>query len=100
MPTLTDAQAESLSDAVVLLLGVGDDPAVRDQAKSAVYLMVNFVRAYTRGAGQLEDHVHSRQRRSRLRRLRRARLSRPGRAGAGRMKSALGYRLSRGPWPL
>lgn len=48
---LTVAQIESLSSSVILLMGVSDDPAVRDQAKSVVYLVVNLARAYTRGQG-------------------------------------------------
>lgn len=54
MPLSTD-QLESLSDAVILLMGVGDDPQVRDQAKSAVYLVTTLARGYTRGKGFGEE---------------------------------------------
>jgi len=51
---LTDAQVKALADDVVILLGVGDDPAVYDQAKSAVYLVTTLARGYTRGVGFAE----------------------------------------------
>src|SRR5437016_14506250 len=54
MPLSTD-QLGSLADAVVLLMGVGDDAAVKDQAKSAVYLVTTLARGYTRGAGFGEE---------------------------------------------
>lgn len=51
MPVLTTDQYDALADAVVLLLGVGDDPAVRDQAKSAAYIVTQLAYGYTRSKG-------------------------------------------------
>lgn len=56
MPLTTD-EYDALADAVVLLLGLGDDAQVRDQAKSCAWLMANFVRSYTRGNGFIGDTV-------------------------------------------
>ena len=54
---LTVEQYDALADAVLLLLGLGDDPAAKDQAKSAAYLVAELVRSYTRGEGFDADGV-------------------------------------------
>jgi hypothetical protein len=56
MPLTTD-QYDALAGAVVLLLGRADAPDLLDQAKSAVYIVAQFARAYTRGQGFTDDGV-------------------------------------------
>src|SRR5688500_14874892 len=53
---LTVAQLDSLADAITLLMGVGDDEQVRDQAKSAVYLVTVLAKGYCRGVGFGEEN--------------------------------------------
>lgn len=56
MPIDAD-EYDALAGAVVLFLGVGDDPQAKDQAKSACYLMTQLVKGYTRGVGFYDDAI-------------------------------------------
>jgi hypothetical protein len=54
---LTSAQYDLLAEQLLLFLGIGDDDQAADQSKSAVYLVTQLAKSYTRGNGFGDEWV-------------------------------------------